>query len=60
MIADIIAILACAAIVLWCIWSRQAVLDRVTASEQARTALDRRPDDTPPVVKAKVWTGVDR
>lgn len=54
------AVVICGLLALWFIASRQSALDRATAANRARDAVDRRPDDTPPVLKAKTWTGVDR
>lgn len=53
----VLAVVVCGALVLWFVSSRQSVLDRVEQAERARSALERRPDDTPTLLKARIWKG---
>ena len=55
MTGDVVtAIVLCGVLALWFIASRQTALDRAERAERARDALDQRPDDTPPVLKARI------
>lgn len=45
------------AVALWVVWSRQAVVERTEAADRIRRSLDRRPDNTPNILKAKIWQG---
>ena len=56
----IVALVACAVLAIAALWSRQGVVDRATAAGRVRDAVNRRPDDTPPVLKAKTWIGARR
>lgn len=56
----VVALVVCGVLAIAALWSRQGVVDRTTAAGRVRDAVDRRPDDTPPVLKAKTWIGVTR
>lgn len=58
MIVDAVsAVTVFGTVTLWAVWSRQAAADRTSAADRVRRSLDRRPDDTPPLLKAQIWKG---
>lgn len=57
MVDAVSAVILFGVVALWAAWSRQAVLDRSAGADRVRRSLDRRPDDTPTVLKARIWQG---